>query len=66
MNALTVLKWLDLGLTLLDKGTEFYGRLTTRRNKLKTIMDEGRDPTSEEWDEILGSMQDSVDRIMQS
>lgn len=50
--AANVLNILSTTLTLLDQGTTAYQLLTTAHNRVKAIVDQGRDPTPDEWDAL--------------
>lgn len=52
VSAANVLNILNTVLTMVDAGTEAYQLLTTAHNRVKAIVDQGRDPTPDEWNAL--------------
>lgn len=53
MNAASIITILDWALTLLDVGSTAYIKLQESRARVQAIRDEGRDPTTEEWNDLF-------------
>lgn len=57
MNASSIITILDWALTLLDVGSTAYIKLQESRARVQAIRDEGRDPTTEEWNALFNIAQ---------
>lgn len=66
MNALQIVGLLDLVLDALETGSLAYLRFQGARDRMQVILDEGRDPTSEEFDTVLVSIQGHSQSIRDS
>ncbi len=66
MNATSIITILDWALTLLDVGSTAYLKMQESRARVQAIRDEGRDPTSEEWDALFSTAQGHHDTIQNS
>jgi hypothetical protein len=47
-----VVNILNTVLTLVDEGTTAYQLINTAHDRVKAIVDQGRDPTAEEWNAL--------------
>jgi hypothetical protein len=47
-----VVSILNTVITLVDEGTAAYRVATTAHDRIKSIVDQGRDPTPEEWNAL--------------
>lgn len=63
MNALQVVSLLDLVLDVVETGSLAYLRFQGARDRMQAIMDEGREPTPEEFDTVLSSIRDHSQSI---
>lgn len=66
MNAVSMLKLLDGFLTLVEVGSLAYLKMQESRAKLKAIMDEDRDPTAQEWQELFSNIDAAHETIQNS
>jgi len=64
-SAANVLNILNSVLTLVDEGTAAYRLVTTAHDRVKAIVDQGRDPTPEEWN-VLDKEISSLHQALQS
>lgn len=52
VSATNVLNILNTVLTLMDEGATAYQLLSTAHDRVKAIVDQGRDPTPDEWNAL--------------
>lgn len=60
MNAATFLMIIDG----MEAGVNFYNKMQPATAKVRQMVAEGREPTSEEWDELMVEGQDDFDAII--
>lgn len=66
MNALQIMTLFGLVLDALETGSLAYIRFKSARDRMQAILDEGRDPTQEEADTVLVSIQGHSQSIRES
>lgn len=57
MSTVQLVKYLSMIMTLVDVGSLAWARLQESRARLKTIMDEGREPTDAEWEAVFADIE---------
>ena len=66
MSTVQLLNLLVGFLTLIEQGTIAYVAVARVRDDVKHMVDEGRDPTDEEWAALMAALEDSHTRIQDS
>lgn len=64
-NVLVALKVLDFAVSLVEAGSAAYAVLMQRRAEVQDMVEEGRDPTAEEWNALFAAIDQRTAHVLQ-